>query len=47
MRRILAFSRPYRLPVKAAFVAILATSLLGLINPILLKLLFDDSAGWV
>ncbi len=42
-RRILAFFRPYRLRVAAVIVAILATSLLGLINPILLKLLIDDA----
>ncbi|NJD27319.1 MAG: ABC transporter ATP-binding protein [Chloroflexi bacterium] len=42
-RRILAFFRPYRWRVAAVIVAILATSLLGLINPILLKLLIDDA----
>ncbi|HET9681739.1 MAG TPA: ABC transporter ATP-binding protein [Candidatus Limnocylindrales bacterium] len=43
VRRILAFFRPYRLQVVVVVVAILATSLLGLINPILLKLLIDDA----
>ena len=42
-RRILAFFRPYRIRVAAVIVAILATSLLGLINPILLKLLIDEA----
>jgi ATP-binding cassette subfamily B protein len=43
IRRIIAFFRPYRLQVGVVVVAILATSLLGLINPILLKLLIDDA----
>ena len=40
--RIVAFFRPYRVQVAIVVGAILATSLLGLINPILLKLLIDD-----
>jgi ATP-binding cassette subfamily B protein len=43
VRRILAFFRPYRLQVGVVVAAILVTSLLGLINPILLKLLIDDA----
>jgi len=43
VRRILAFFRPYRLQVGVVVVAILTTSLLGLVNPILLKLLIDDA----
>ncbi|HYL41393.1 MAG TPA: ABC transporter ATP-binding protein, partial [Candidatus Binatus sp.] len=43
VRRILAFFRPYRFQVGVVVVAILITSLLGLINPILLKLLIDDA----
>jgi ATP-binding cassette subfamily B protein len=43
VRRILAFFRPYRLQVGVVVVAILLTSMLGLINPILLKLLIDDA----
>jgi ATP-binding cassette subfamily B protein len=43
VRKITAFFRPYRLQVGVVVVAILATSLLGLINPILLKLLIDDA----
>jgi ATP-binding cassette subfamily B protein len=41
IRRILAFFKPYRFQVGVVLVAILATSLIGLVNPILLKLLID------
>jgi ATP-binding cassette subfamily B protein len=41
LRRIVAFFRPYRGRVGIVLVAILATSLIGLVNPILLKLLID------
>jgi ATP-binding cassette subfamily B protein len=43
LRRIVTFFRPYRGRVAIVIVAILAVSLLGLINPILLKLLIDDA----
>jgi ATP-binding cassette, subfamily B, bacterial len=43
VRRILVFFQPYRAQIAVVVVAILATSLLGLINPILLKLLIDDA----
>src|SRR5688572_4098542 len=43
VRRIVAFFGPYRAQVAIVLVAILATSLIGLINPILLKLLIDDA----
>jgi ABC-type bacteriocin/lantibiotic exporter with double-glycine peptidase domain len=43
VRRIAAFFGPYRAQVAIVLVAILATSGLGLINPILLKLLIDDA----
>ncbi|MEO5919319.1 MAG: ABC transporter ATP-binding protein [Candidatus Limnocylindrales bacterium] len=43
LRRITAFFRPYRLQVGVVTFAILLTSGLGLINPILLKLLIDDA----
>jgi ATP-binding cassette subfamily B protein len=43
VRRIVAFFRPYRGQVLVVVGAILLTSLLGLINPILLKLLIDDA----
>jgi ATP-binding cassette, subfamily B, bacterial len=41
LRRIVRFFRPYRRQVGIVLVAILATSFIGLINPILLKLLID------
>jgi ATP-binding cassette subfamily B protein len=41
IRRILRFFRPYRTQVAIVLIAILATSFIGLINPILLKLLID------
>jgi ATP-binding cassette subfamily B protein len=41
--RIVAFFAPYRAQVVVVLVAILATSFIGLINPILLKLLIDDA----
>jgi ATP-binding cassette subfamily B protein len=42
MRRIVAFFRPYRAQVTVVLVAILGTSLLGVVNPYLLKLLIDN-----
>ncbi len=42
VRRIVAFFRPYRGEVAVVLGAILVTSLFGLINPFLLKLLIDD-----
>jgi ATP-binding cassette subfamily B protein len=42
VRRIVAFFEPYRLQVVIVLVAILATSLIGLINPLLLGLLLDN-----
>jgi ATP-binding cassette subfamily B protein len=41
LRRITAFFRPYRGKVLIVLAAILVTSFIGLINPILLKLLID------
>ena len=41
IRRILVFFAPYRFQVAIVLGAILATSFIGLINPILLKLLID------
>jgi ATP-binding cassette subfamily B protein len=41
VRRILGFFRPYRLAVGAVLATIVVTSLLGLVNPYLLKLLID------
>jgi ATP-binding cassette subfamily B protein len=42
VRRIIAFFRPYRPQIAVVVVAILLTSVLGLINPFLLKALIDD-----
>src|SRR3954463_9191292 len=42
LRRIVAFFRPYRPQVAIVLVAILATSLIRLVNPYLLKLLIDE-----
>ncbi len=42
IRRIAGFFRPYRPQVAIVVVAILATSLLGLINPLLLGVIFDQ-----
>src|SRR3954451_14748385 len=41
VRRIFGFFRPYRLAVGAVLATIVVTSLLGLVNPYLLKLLID------
>jgi ABC-type bacteriocin/lantibiotic exporter with double-glycine peptidase domain len=41
VRRIIGFFRPYRLAVAAVLATIVVTSLLGLVNPYLLKLLID------
>jgi ATP-binding cassette subfamily B protein len=41
IRRIAAFFRPYKAQVSVVLVAILLTSFIGLVNPILLKLLID------
>jgi ATP-binding cassette subfamily B protein len=43
LRRILVFFRPYRPQIAVVLAAILLTSLIGLINPYLLKLLIDDA----
>jgi ATP-binding cassette, subfamily B, bacterial len=43
IRRIAVFFQPYRGPVAVALVAIVITSLLGIINPYLLKLLLDEA----
>ncbi len=43
IRRIAAFFRPYRLSVSAVLLTIVVTSLLGLVNPYLLKLLIDEA----
>jgi ATP-binding cassette subfamily B protein len=45
IRRIASFFRPYRFRIFIVLVAIIVTSLLGLVNPLLLKLLIDDVFG--
>ena len=42
-RRILSFFRPYRRQVSVVLLTIIVTSVLGLANPYLLKLLIDDA----
>ena len=42
IRRIVAFFEPYRIQVAIVLGAILATSLIGLVNPLLLGLLLDN-----
>src|SRR3990170_6205817 len=43
VRRTLGFFKPYRPRIAIVLLTILATSLLGLINPLLLKLLIDEA----
>jgi len=43
IRRVVAFFGPYRLQVSVVLLAIVITSFLGLVNPLLLKLLIDDA----
>src|SRR5215213_8020821 len=43
IRRIAAFFRPYRGRVAVVLLTIVITSLLGVVNPYLLKLLIDDA----
>ena len=43
LRRIAAFFRPYRARVLVVLATIVVTSLLGLVNPYLLKLLIDEA----
>jgi ATP-binding cassette, subfamily B, bacterial len=43
VRRIAGFFRPYRGPVLLVLVSIVVTSVLGVINPYLLKLLLDEA----
>src|SRR5687768_4234719 len=43
IRRMAAFFKPYRLAVSAVLLTIVVTSLLGLVNPYLLKLLIDEA----
>lgn len=43
VRRVVAAFKPYRLQVLLVLLAILATTLLGLINPLLIQRIFDDA----
>src|SRR5688572_18378685 len=43
LRRIAEFFRPYRLQVVVVLVTIVVTSLLGIVNPLLLKGLIDEA----
>jgi ATP-binding cassette subfamily B protein len=43
LRRTLGFFAPYRRKVAVVLTAIVATSVLGLVNPLILKLLIDDA----
>jgi ATP-binding cassette, subfamily B, bacterial len=45
MRRVVRIFRPYRQQVALVAVAIFASSLVGLVNPLLLKLIIDDAIG--
>ena len=45
VRRIVGFFRPYRARIAQVVVAILVTVSLGVINPILLKLIIDNLLG--
>jgi ATP-binding cassette subfamily B protein len=43
LRRVIAIFRPYRGKVLVVAAAIIATSVLGIANPLLIKLIFDDA----
>ena len=43
IRRIVGFFKPYKAQVAVVLVAILLTSFIGLVNPLLLKLLIDEA----
>src|ERR1700730_18011264 len=45
IRRIIVAFRPYRTQVYLILTAILFTTLLGLVNPLLVQHLFDDAIG--
>jgi ATP-binding cassette subfamily B protein len=45
LRRVAAIFRPYRKHVLLVIIAIFASSSIGLVNPILLKLIIDDAIG--
>src|SRR5579872_6934141 len=45
VRRVAAAFKPYKAQVVLVFIAIILTTVLGLINPLLIKLIFDDAIG--
>src|SRR5579863_9476569 len=45
LRRIAQSFRPYKLQVVLVLVAIIITSVLGLVNPLLIRAIFDDAIG--
>ncbi|MBV9691040.1 MAG: ABC transporter ATP-binding protein [Ktedonobacteraceae bacterium] len=45
VKRVVAAFRPYTLQVILVAIAILLTTVLGLVNPLLIKLVFDDITG--
>ena len=45
VRRVAAAFKPYKTQVVLVFIAIIFTTVLGLINPLMIKLIFDDAIG--
>ncbi|HLX40394.1 MAG TPA: ABC transporter ATP-binding protein, partial [Ktedonobacteraceae bacterium] len=45
VRRVAAAFKPYKAQVVLVFIAIILTTVLGLINPLMIKLIFDDAIG--
>src|SRR5689334_2908101 len=45
LRRVLQAFRPYLFQVVLVLLAILATTLLGLVNPFVIRLIFDEAFG--
>ncbi|MEO8971305.1 MAG: ABC transporter ATP-binding protein, partial [Ktedonobacteraceae bacterium] len=45
VRRVAAAFKPYKAQVVLVFIAIIFTTVLGLINPLMIKLIFDDAIG--
>ncbi|HEY0757242.1 MAG TPA: ABC transporter transmembrane domain-containing protein [Ktedonobacteraceae bacterium] len=45
LRRVAASFRPYKFQVLLVFIAILCTTVLGLVNPFMIGFVFDDAIG--
>jgi len=45
VRRVATAFKPYKAQVVLVFIAIIITTVLGLINPLMIKLIFDDAIG--